>query len=78
MLLLRLIDRLTVFMAVLAGIYLVVIMFGIVFQATARSLNYSGSSHVFTFTEFGAGELARREFIAHLECRCNGSDALQY
>lgn len=37
----------------LAGIYLIVIMLGIVFQASARSLGYSGSSHVFTFTEFG-------------------------
>lgn len=51
--LLRWIDRLIIFMAVVAGIYLVVIMFGIVFQATARSFGYSGSSHIFTFTEFG-------------------------
>lgn len=50
---LRLIDKLINLLAILAGIYLVVIMFGIVFQATARSLGYSGSSHVFTFTEFG-------------------------
>lgn len=50
---LRLIDRLIVLLAILAGVYLVVIMFGIVFQASARSFGYSGSSHIFTFTEFG-------------------------
>lgn len=50
---LRLIDKIISFLAMLAGIYLVVIMVGIVFQATARSLGYSGSSHIFTFTEFG-------------------------
>ncbi|MGB7183304.1 MAG: TRAP transporter small permease subunit, partial [Burkholderiaceae bacterium] len=50
---LRLIDKTINFLAMLAGIYLVVIMVGIVFQATARSLGYSGSSHIFTFTEFG-------------------------
>jgi TRAP-type C4-dicarboxylate transport system permease small subunit len=49
----RALDRLIIFLAVIAGIYLVVIMFGIVFQATARSLGYSGSSHIFTFTEYG-------------------------
>ncbi len=49
----RVIDRLCDALAVLAGIYLVGIMFGIIFQATARSLGYSGSSHVFTFIEFG-------------------------
>lgn len=51
--LLRLVDRLVAVMALLGGVYLVVIMVGIVFQATARSLGYSGSSHIFTFTEFG-------------------------
>jgi len=50
---LRCVDRLIQALAVLAGIYLIVIMLGIVFQASARSLGYSGSSHVFTFTEFG-------------------------
>lgn len=49
----RLIDRICDFLALLAGIYLVAIMLGIVFQATARSFNYSGSSHVFTFAEYG-------------------------
>jgi len=49
----RLIDRICDFLAVLAGIYLVGTMLAIVFQATARSFNYSGSSHVFTFTEYG-------------------------
>lgn len=47
------IDRLIMWLAVVAGLYLTAIMFGIVFQATARSLGYSGSSHVFTFTEYG-------------------------
>ena len=47
------IDRLIVWLAVVAGLYLTAIMFGIVFQATARTLGYSGSSHVFTFTEYG-------------------------
>ena len=51
--LLRLVDYLIVLLAILAGCYLVIIMFGIVFQASARSLGYSGSSHVFTFTEYG-------------------------
>jgi len=49
----KLLDRVCQFLAVLAAIYLVVIMGGIVFQATARSLGFSGSSHIFTFTEFG-------------------------
>ncbi len=47
------IDRLCDFLAVLAGIYLVAMMFGIVFNAMARTLGYSGSSHIFTFAEFG-------------------------
>ena len=51
--LLRWVDRLTAAMAVVAGIYLVVIMLGIVVQATARSFGISASSHIFTFTEFG-------------------------
>ena len=49
----QIVDRITIFLAILAGIYLVVIMCAIVFQATARSFGYSGSSHIFTFTEFG-------------------------
>jgi len=49
----RIIDRICDFLAIIAGIYLVVIMFGIVFQASARTFGYSGSSHIFTFTEFG-------------------------
>jgi C4-dicarboxylate transporter, DctQ subunit len=51
--LMRVIDRICDFLAILAGIYLVAIMAGIVFQATARTLNFSGSSHIFTFTEYG-------------------------
>lgn len=55
---LRAVDAVITFLAVLAGIYLVVIMFGIVFQASARSFGYSGSSHIFTFTEFGLWYIA--------------------
>ena len=49
----RIIDRICDFLAIVAGIYLVGIMLGIVFSATARTLGYSGSSHIFTFAEFG-------------------------
>ncbi len=49
----RWIDRLCDFLAILAGIYLVGIMLGIVFSATVRTLGFSGSSHIFTFSEFG-------------------------
>jgi C4-dicarboxylate transporter DctQ subunit len=47
------IDRICNWLAVFAGVYLFAIMCAIVFQATARSFGYSGSSHVFTFTEYG-------------------------
>ena len=49
----RIIDKICDFLAVLAGIYLVAIMFGIVFNALARTFGFSGSSHIFTFAEFG-------------------------
>lgn len=51
----RLIDRLCDLLAIFAGTYLVVIMFGIVISALARTFNLSGawSSHLFTFAEFG-------------------------
>ncbi|MEM6463597.1 MAG: TRAP transporter small permease [Pseudomonadota bacterium] len=49
----RIIDRICDLLALLAGIYLVFIMVGIVFNATARSIGMSGSSHIFTFAEFG-------------------------
>lgn len=49
----RIIDFICNALAVLAGVYLVAIMFGIVFQATARSFGFSGSSHIFTFSEYG-------------------------
>lgn len=49
----RVIDRICDLLAILAGIYLVAIMFAIVFQASARTFGFSGSSHVFTFTEYG-------------------------
>lgn len=49
------IDRLCDFLAIVAGVYLVAIMFGIVISALARTFNMSGawSSHIFTFAEFG-------------------------
>ncbi len=49
----RVIDRICDLLAILAGIYLVAIMVAIVFQATARTFGFSGSSHIFTFTEYG-------------------------
>ncbi|RMH52755.1 MAG: TRAP transporter small permease subunit [Alphaproteobacteria bacterium] len=49
----RLLDQLCNALAALAGVYLAGTMAAIVFQATARSLGLSGSSHVFTFTEYG-------------------------
>jgi len=49
----RIVDRTCYVLAIFAGIYLVAIMAGIVFQALARSLGFSGSSHIFTFTEYG-------------------------
>ena len=49
----RILDGICNLLAVLAGIYLVAIMFGIVIQATLRSFGYSGSSHIFTFSEYG-------------------------
>ncbi|MEX0343820.1 MAG: TRAP transporter small permease [Rhizobiaceae bacterium] len=49
----RWVDRLCDGLAIFAGVYLVVIMLAIVFQATARSFGFSGSSHIFTFTEYG-------------------------
>lgn len=49
----RILDYISNLLAAIAGAYLVAIMFGIVFQATARSFGFSGSSHVFTFSEFG-------------------------
>lgn len=51
----RLIDRICDLLAILAGIYLVGIMLGIVVSALARTFYLSGawSSHIFTFAEFG-------------------------
>jgi len=49
----RFLDVVCNILAVLAGLYLVAIMFGIVFQASARSFGFSGSSHIFTFSEYG-------------------------
>ena len=49
----RPLDRLCGGLAALAAAGLIAIMLAIVFQATARSLGFSGSSHVFTFTEYG-------------------------
>ena len=48
------IDRICDFLAVLAGIYLVGIMFGIVIMVIAREMDASGwPSHIFSFSEFG-------------------------
>lgn len=49
----RALDRVCGGLATLAAAGLAAIAGGIVFQASARSLGFSGSSHVFTFTEFG-------------------------
>jgi len=49
----RLLDRICDALAIVAGSMLVLIMFAIVFQATSRTLGFSGSSHVFTFSEYG-------------------------
>lgn len=49
----HLIDKICNALAIFAGVYLVAIMFAIVFQATVRSMGFSGSSHIFTFSEYG-------------------------
>ena len=49
----RIIDRICDGLAIFAGVYLVAIMFAIVIQATLRSFGFSGSSHIFTFSEYG-------------------------
>ncbi len=49
----RWLDRLCGALAALAAVVLAAIVLGVVFQASARGLGFSGSSHVFTFTEFG-------------------------
>ncbi len=49
----KIIDRICDGLAIFAGVYLVAIMFAIVVQATLRSLGFSGSSHIFTFSEYG-------------------------
>lgn len=51
----RILDGICNILAVLAGIYLVAIMLGIVVSSLARTLDLSGtwSSHIFTFAEFG-------------------------
>ena len=46
-------DRLTNILAILAGVYLVWIFLAIVFQVVARSVFLYGSSHIFTFIEYG-------------------------
>ena len=46
-------DRLTNTLAILAGVYLVWIFLAIVFQVVARSVFLYGSSHIFTFIEYG-------------------------
>jgi len=46
-------DRLTNILAILAGVYLIWIFLAIVFQVVARSVFLYGSSHIFTFIEYG-------------------------
>ncbi len=46
-------DKLTDFLAILAGLYLVWIFLAIIFQVVARSVFFYGSSHIFTFIEYG-------------------------
>lgn len=46
-------DRLTNILAILSGVYLVWIFLAIVFQVVARSVFLYGSSHIFTFIEYG-------------------------
>ncbi len=46
-------DRLTNILAILAGIYLVWIFIAIIFQVIARTVFLYGSSHIFTFIEYG-------------------------
>ena len=48
----RWLDRLTDFLALLAGLYLAWIFLAIIFQVVARSVFMYGSSHIFTFIEF--------------------------
>lgn len=50
---LRGLDRLCAALAALAGAWLVAIAATVVFQATARSLGFSGSPHLFAFAEYG-------------------------
>ena len=49
----RWLDRLTDFLALLAGLYLAWIFLAIIFQVVARSVFMYGSSHIFTFIEYG-------------------------
>ena len=46
-------DKLTDLLAILAGIYLMWIFLAIIFQVVARSVFFYGSSHIFTFIEYG-------------------------
>ena len=46
-------DRLTHILAIIAGLYLVWIFCAIIFQVVARSVFLYGSSHIFTFIEYG-------------------------
>ena len=46
-------DKLTNILAILAGVYLVWIFLAIIFQVIARTVFLYGSSHIFTFIEYG-------------------------
>ena len=49
----RWLDRVTDGLALIAGLYLAWIFLAIVFQVIARSVFMFGSSHIFTFIEYG-------------------------
>lgn len=49
----RLVDRVCDILAIFAGVSLVLVMCAIVLQASLRTMGFSGSSHIFTFSEYG-------------------------
>ena len=49
----RCLDRVTDLLALIAGLYLAWIFIAIIFQVVARAVFLFGSSHIFTFIEYG-------------------------
>ena len=49
----RWLDRVTDLLALIAGLYLAWIFIAIIFQVVARAVFLFGSSHIFTFIEYG-------------------------